>query len=99
MTSPSIPHEDFAEYLQELALELYPQEEWDKQNQELERISISPFELLVMRQAVYEEGFRRRPEIFEGINWINSDEGMPLWVREGVEWIPDYELDDESEDY
>lgn len=50
------------------------------------------------RCAVFETAFERRPELFEKLSWINDDDGMPLWVRPGVEWSPDYELADETDD-
>lgn len=86
--------DELFEFVEKISLELYPKEEWDRLNAEQERRTIAPFELNIMREEVYEECFKQKPELFEGVQWINSDEGMPLWVREGVEWIPEHELDD-----
>ena len=50
-----------------------------------------------MRCSVLEALFEEQPELFEGSSWMNDDNGMPLWVRPGVTWIPDFELDDEDD--
>ena len=47
---------------------------------------------------VYGEAYDRRPELFDKLLWINDEDGMPLWVRPGVDWIPDHELDDDEEE-
>jgi hypothetical protein len=50
---------------------------------------------------IYSTAYDRRPELFNKLQWINNDDGMPLWVRPGVEWKPEYDLsydDDDDED-
>lgn len=48
-----------------------------------------------MQCSVFESLFEDQPELFKDYQWINSEQGMPLWVRPGVEWTLDDEDDDE----
>ena len=70
------------------ATRLFPQEEWDKQNAIYDQRGIN-FELNCMIEDVITDVFTTKPELFEGAQWINDDNGLPLWVRPGVEWVPD----------
>lgn len=79
-----------------VSAELFPKEQWDKFTAQYEQIGLSN-DLYEMRWEVLATVFERDPELFEGINWINDDNGMPLWVRPGVNWIPDFELEDDDD--
>lgn len=46
-------------------------------------------------EEIYATAYERDPEAFDGVQWVNNEEGMPLWVRPGVEWQTD--LDDEDD--
>lgn len=82
----------------EIGLTLYTQEEWDKAIAESEEKGIF-FEHNAMVEEALAATFAKHPEVFEGIDYINSDEGLPLWVREGVEWEPESYDDDDDDDY
>ena len=75
------------------ATQLFPQDEWDKQNAIHAQRGIN-FELNCMMEDVITDVFNSKPELFEGAEWINDCSGLPLWVRPGVEWIPDHEIED-----
>lgn len=77
----------FATLCEGVAAELYSQAEWDKVNGNEAYISSAYHEML---SEVYDLAFERKPEAFEGIQWINSDDGIPAWVRPGVEWSAEY---------
>lgn len=52
---------------------------------------------------VIQAAFERDPEAFEGINSVENEAGLPIWVREGYDWQPpddddDYGLDLEDDD-
>jgi len=78
----------------EQGYKLYPKEEWDKQNAIYEERGIN-FELNCMLEEALDKTFEVSPELFEGANWFNDDNGLPLWIRPGVEWVPDNELEDD----
>jgi hypothetical protein len=86
--------EEFGAYVDKVSEELYSPEEWEAQRLIEEQTKLPPLELNGMREHVFSTCFERRPDLFEGIQWINSEYGLPLWVREGVEW----RLEDEDED-
>jgi hypothetical protein len=81
----------------EIGLTLYTKEEWDKAIAQAEEKGFS-FEHNSMVEEALAATFEKHPEVFDGINYINSDEGMPLWVREGVEWEPEMYDEDEDEE-
>jgi hypothetical protein len=37
---------------------------------------------------IYDTAFERNPDAFKGIQSIDSEYGLPAWVRPGVEWEP-----------
>ena len=82
--------------IEKKSAELFTEEEWQKYQEQYDRIGLCT-ELYDMRCSVLEALFEEQPELFEGSSWMNDDNGMPLWVRPGVTWIPDYELDDEDD--
>ena len=90
-------YDDLAAAIDKKAEELFPKEEWDKYQAQYDRIGLCT-ELYDMRCSVLETLFEEQPELLADIPWINDDNGMPLWVRPGVTWIPDHELDDEEDD-
>ena len=77
------------ELLEAKSLELYP----DALNQQY-----SLFEEQEMLQEIYDSVYEENPEVFDGIQWLDSDLGLPVWVRPGVEWIPAHELEDDDDD-
>lgn len=78
-------------YIDDLSLELYSKEEWDFAKGTDELLGLS--EHYQMSTKVFDVAFERHPELFEGCQWFNNEDGLPLWVRPGVEWVPD---DDED---
>jgi hypothetical protein len=73
--------------LEAKSLELYP----DAPNQQY-----SLFEEQEMLQEIHDAVYEENPEVFDGIDWLDSDLGLPLWVRPGAEWIPAHELEDDD---
>lgn len=74
----------FVTLVESVAHELYSKSEW-------EEAEADPCFLLKtdMLTNVYDTAFTRNPKAFDNIQWINDDNGMPAWVRPGVEWSPD----------
>lgn len=78
----------FVEVVEDLAKELYSDEEWKAvQNTDKNHVGMKYFDML---STVYQAAFERRPEVFKNIHWVNSEEGFPLWVRPGLDWTPSY---------
>lgn len=77
-----------AQFIEQKSAELYPKEVWEPLYAKHESIGLCT-ELYDLRCEVMEACFEERPELFEGIKWVNDDNGMPLWVRPGVEWSVD----------
>lgn len=89
---------EFAEVVQTTALELFPEPEWVAAKNQFEEIGINT-EYYDMRCTVFETAYDRYPHLFERYQWINDENGMPLWVRPGVDWVPDYELEDNYDEF
>jgi hypothetical protein len=68
-----------------VAAELYTKDQWEDAIDNGSPLNLEHYEML---QEVYETAYERDPSAFKGIQWINSDYGMPAWVRPGVEWEP-----------
>jgi hypothetical protein len=82
--------------IDERALKLYSEDEWQKQDAIYQERGIN-FELNCMLEETLSDLFGSNPDLFQGSNWLNDDNGLPLWVRPGVEWVPDNELDDDED--
>lgn len=75
-------YKDFVSLVESVSTELYP--DW-KRNETDSNFSND----LDVLSDVYETAFKREPQAFKGIMWINTEEGLPAWVRPGVEWSSD----------
>ena len=73
---------------------LYSKEAWDQRREKYDKVGID-FELYDMKCEVFNRLFDETPDYFNEYQWINDEDGMPLWVRPGVNWVPQHELDDE----
>jgi len=90
----TITHEtEFAELVDQISLELFTKDQWEEANQVDGLLGLS--ETTDMMCQVLDVAFERNPNVFESIQWINSDYGFPLWVRPGVEWSPEDDDDDD----
>ena len=76
----------FIQLVEGVAQELYTQDEWSKASEDDSGLNIEHLDML---STVYSTAFQRDPDSFKGIQWINSDYGIPAWVRPGVEWEHD----------
>jgi len=78
-------YKGFVSLVEAVADELYTKKQWDDARE------ASPLQtvMLDMLENVYDTAFTRQPETFNGIQWINSDFGIPAWVRPGVKWEPE----------
>lgn len=78
---------EFQAYIEQRSKELYPEHEWDTAaaDQGLK------FNFNLMSSDVFRTCYEERPDLFEKVNWIESDEDFPLFVKPGFE--------DEYEDY
>lgn len=65
---------------------LYSKDEWKEADKETE--TNVGFKYYDMLSSVYDTAFAEDPSAFEGVYWINSDDGLPVWVRPGVNWQP-----------
>lgn len=77
----------FANYIDNLSLEVFSKEDWDEAAK-LEGFA-KHHALYDMQTEVLETAYFKKPELFENMQWINTEEGLPLWVRPGVEWSPE----------
>lgn len=75
-------YQSFVSHIETVAADLYSKNEWDAAREE----GGLQMTLLDMQSTVYDKAFETKPETFNGIQWINSDYGVPAWVRPGVEW-------------
>jgi hypothetical protein len=73
----------FIDLVEGIAAELYTQSQWEDAIENGSPLNLEHYEML---QEVYDTAYERDPDAFKGIQWINSDYGMPAWVRPGVEW-------------
>lgn len=83
----------FAKALDQKANELYTKDEWAKRRARYDLVGLDTG-YYDMQCETYGAVYDENPDLFEGCEWINSEDGMPLWVRPGTRWIPDYKLDD-----
>ena len=94
MTTSTIRTDDFSSYIDQVSLELFTVEDWDSAKGYDSLLGSTDFNDMVGQ--VMTTAFERKPELFEGIQWINTDWGFPLWVRPGVTWeMPDEDDDDD----
>lgn len=95
MTATTTTHEQqFAKALDDMSLSLYDQKVWKERRAKHEDVGID-FAYYDMQCEVFEKLYNETPDLFQNYQWINDDSGMPLWVRPGVNWVPQHELDDE----
>jgi hypothetical protein len=69
----------FISLVEATAAELYSEEAWSDAN------ANDPIALDSMTTEVYDLAFERDPSKFEGIMWINSENGIPNWIRPGYD--------------
>ena len=77
----------FVSIVETIASELYSKKQWEDVTADESNHGLN-MEHLSMLEEVYSTAYTRNPDVFNGIQWINSDYGMPAWVRPGVEWEP-----------
>jgi hypothetical protein len=85
---------DLQEVFDKRLYELFSKEEWEQAVEKESRIGIN-MELNEMIETVLDDIFETSPSIFGNAPWINDDNGLPVWVRPGVEWEMD---EDDPED-
>jgi hypothetical protein len=93
MTTTIVHQDEFAELVDQISLELFTKEQWEEAGQFDDLMGTS--DSTDMLCQVLDAAFERNPDVFESIQWINSDYGFPLWVRPGVEWEPENDDDDD----
>jgi hypothetical protein len=79
-------YSDFQQFAESVGLELFSKEQWDNAHAHSNSISFLNLEANEMLETVYSTAYERRPELFESIQWINDEAGLPIWVKPGVEW-------------
>ena len=90
MTVAPVKHDSLASAIDEMATQLYPEADWDFHRSKYEKVGIN-YHFHDMQCETFEAVYDQQPELFDGCQWINSSDGLPLWVRPGVKWIPDYD--------
>jgi hypothetical protein len=93
MTTTITHKDEFAELVDHISLELFTKEQWEEAGQFDDLMGTS--DSADMLCQVLDVAFERNPDVFDSIQWINSDYGFPLWVRPGVEWEPENDDDDD----
>ena len=92
---------EFIDFVEAKATELYPESAWNSASALVS--GLLSFEHNLMSSNVFDTCFQERPELFEGINWINSEEDIPLLIRPGFDdqWEAQnlYDDDDDDDDY
>lgn len=78
----------FANALDKKAAQLYSSEEWSSGKNRYEKYGIDSG-FYDMQCTTFQAVFDEHPQLFNGFQWIDSEDGMPLWVRPGVNWTPD----------
>ena len=94
MTATITHQTEFADLVDQISLELFSKEQWNEAS-ELDDL-LGTTDSTDMLCQVLDVVFERKPEVFESIQWINTEFGFPLWVRPGVDWEPQ---DNDNEDY
>ena len=84
----------FAKALDKVSSELFDKETWEERRNKFEDVGIDIL-YYDMQCAVFEKLYEQKPNLFTNYQWINDETGMPLWVRPGVDWVPQQDLDDE----
>ena len=79
--------DEYSDYVDNLSHKVFPKEQWEEVKQ-LEGFA-KHHALYDMQTEVLETAFYKRPDLFENMQWINTEEGLPLWVRPGVDWSPE----------
>lgn len=91
--SPSANYPELTQLMEETAKSMFPNNELaDKIEQAKTGDQIALVEYEDLMGQVISACYAREPGIFGSIQWFNTDLGTPLWVRPGVDWIPDHEL-------
>ena len=90
----TIQETNFAEALDKMSYALYNEDEWTKHRNKFESVGID-IAYYDMQCEVFDRLYEEQPTLFTNYQWINDETGMPLWVRPGVDWIPQHELEDE----
>lgn len=73
---------------------MHTQQEWEDAR-DLDSL-LGGIDFNEMLSNVFNKAYEQKPELFAGAQWINNEYGYPLWVRPGVDWVPD---DDEEDDF
>ena len=71
-------------YIDKLSLELYNEKEWESARG-LDSL-LGMVDANLMMEEVIDTAFQRSPELFNNVRWFNDENGMPIWVRPGIEW-------------
>lgn len=95
-TSTKTREQTFAHELDERSKKLFTEHEWNVAQLAYESIGIS-LEYYEMQCAVFDDLYEDKPDLFTNYQWINAEDGMPLWVRPGVEWIPEHMYEEDYE--
>jgi hypothetical protein len=74
------------------AQELYSKSEWDARKKIYEDRGIDTV-YYDMQCETFNAVYSEQPELFEDYDWINTEDGFPLWVKPGVDWIPEHEIE------
>jgi len=87
---------DLESAIELVSAELYSKSEWAPHLEQFDKIGLS-IDLYDMRLEVIAEVYERFPELFEDIEYLNDENGMPLWVRPGVTWTPDLDTTEDDD--
>ena len=83
--------ERFKALIEATARELYPDSSEEDEPH---------FQVYTKHQEVFAVAYEKDPDAFEGIRFLNDEDGLPLWIRPGCEddWQPNHELEHEDLD-
>ena len=91
--SPSAKYPELTQLMEETAKAMFPNNELsDKIEQAKTGDQVALVEYEDLLGQIIDACYSREPTLFGAIQWFNTDLGTPLWVKPGVNWIPDHEL-------
>ena len=83
----------FSKAVDDKATELFTRQEWTNRRKAYEKTGLDNT-FCDMQRHTLDAVYNDDPTLFQDYQWINSDDGLPLWVRPGVEWVCDNDLND-----
>ena len=79
--------EEFRNHIQEVSLRLFNENSFLPPDEDASLLAMMEFGS--RQEEVFDLAYTEKPYLFDGIEWINSELGVPLWVKPGAIWEAD----------